>query len=288
VTHLRKIMLEELERRNYSEATTRAYIHAMKDFSAYFKRPPDQLGPEHVREYQAYLLRERKLSPNTVNMRTGALRFFFVTTLRRPWTAADTPYPKRAFELPTILTREQVADLIDHATIPFYRTILLTLYATGVRRAELSRLKVSDIDSKRMVVHVEGGKGRKDRDVMLSTTLLEELRAHYRQLRRKPEVWLFPGGRHHTSNHHIHDKVVWIAVNTAAERAGLNDVHPHTLRHCFATHLLEAGADLRTIQLLLGHSDLEETTIYLHVSTRQLHATPSPLDSLSLKRSADE
>ena len=288
MTHLRKIMLEELERRNYSEATTRAYIHAMKDFSAYFKRPPDQLGPEHVREYQAYLLRERKLSPNTVNMRTGALRFFFVTTLRRPWTAADTPYPKRAFELPTILTREQVATLIDHAKIPFYRTILLTLYATGVRRAELSRLKVSDIDSKRMVVHVEGGKGRKDRDVMLSTTLLEELRAHYRQLRRKPEVWLFPGGRHHTSNHHIHDKVVWIAVNTAAERAGLNDVHPHTLRHCFATHLLEAGADLRTIQLLLGHSDLEETTIYLHVSTGQLHATPSPLDSLSLKRSADE
>lgn len=193
MTHLRKIMLEELERRNYSEATTRAYIHAMKDFSAYFKRPPDQLGPEHVREYQVYLLRERKLSPNTVNMRTGALRFFFVTTLRRPWTAADTPYPKRAFELPTILTREQVAALIDHATIPFYRTILLTLYATGVRRAELSRLKVSDIDSKRMVVHVEGGKGRKDRDVMLSTMLLEELRAHYRQLRRKPEVWLFPG-----------------------------------------------------------------------------------------------
>jgi len=288
VTHLRKLMLEELERRNYSHETTRAHIHAMKDFSAYFKRPPDQLGPEHVREYQAYLLRERKLSPNTVNMRTGALRFFFVTTLRRPWTAADTPYPKRAFELPTILTCEQVARLIDNARNPFYRMILLTLYATGVRRAELTRLKISDVDSKRMVIHVEGGKGRKDRDVMLSTTLLEELRAHYRHLRRKPDVWLFPGGVWHTFSEHIHDKVVWLAIKDAAERAGLKDVHPHTLRHCFATHLLEAGADLRTIQLPLGHSDLEETTIYLHVSTRQLHATPSPLDSLTLRRTKDE
>lgn len=283
MTRLRKLMLEELERRNYSEETTRAYVHAVKDFAAYFKRPPDQLGPQHVREYQAYLLRDRKLSPNTVNMRTGALRFFFVTTLKRRWTAADTPYPKRAFELPTILTREEVAELIDHARNPFYRMILLTLYATGVRRAELTRLKISDIDTQRMVIHVEGGKGRKDRDVMLSATLLEELRAHYRRLRRKPEVWLFPGGRHHTSSQHIHDKVVWIAVKDAAERAGLKkNVHPHTMRHCFATHLLEAGADLRTIQLLLGHSDLEETTIYLHVSTRQLHATPSPLDSLTL------
>lgn len=146
MTRLRKLMLEELERRNYSHETTRAYIQAMKDFSAYFKRPPDQLGPEHVREYQAYLLRERKLSPNTVNMRTGAFRFFFVTTLRRPWTAADTPYPKRAFELPTILTREEVGQLIDNARNPFYRMILPTLYATGVRRAELTRLKIGDID----------------------------------------------------------------------------------------------------------------------------------------------
>ena len=289
MTRLRKLVLEELERRNYSQETTRAYVHAIKDFALYFKRPPDQLGPEHVREYQAYLLRERKRSPNTVNTRTGALRFFFITTLKRPWTAADTPYPKRAFELPTILTREEVATLIDHARNRFYRMILLTLYATGVRRAELTRLKISDIDSKRMVIHVVGGKGRKDRDVMLSATLLEELRDYWRWLRRKPEVWLFPGGVWHTSSEHIHDKVVWLAVKDAAERAGLNkSIHPHTLRHCFATHLLEAGADLRTIQLLLGHSDLEETTIYLHVSTKQLHATPSPLDSLNLTRSTDD
>ena len=231
MTQLRKMMLEELERRNYSKETTRAYVHAIKDFAGYFHRPPDQLGAEHVREYQAHLLRDRKLSPNTVNTRTGALRFLFVTTLKRPWMVAETPYPKRAFELPTVLTREEVGTLIDSARNLFYRTILLTLYATGVRRAELTRLKISDVDSKRMVIHIQGGKGRKDRDVMLSATLLEELRAHWHSLRRKPAEWLFPGGVWHTSNDHIHDKVVWLAVKDAADRAGLKNVHPHTFRH---------------------------------------------------------
>jgi site-specific recombinase XerD len=160
----------------------------------------------------------------------------------------------------------------------------MTLYATGVRRAELTHLKVSDIDSQRMVIHVQGGKGRKDRDVMLSPKLLEALREHWRGLQRKPSAWLFPGNRWHTGDTPITTKVVWNACKEAAQRAGLQkDVHPHTLRHCFATHLLEAGADLRTIQMLLGHRDLEETTIYLHLSERHLSATGSPLDSLELK-----
>jgi site-specific recombinase XerD len=161
--------------------------------------------------------------------------------------------------------------------------MLMTLYATGVRRSELAHLKVSDIDSQRMVIHIQGGKGRKDRDLMLSPKLLEALREHWRGLRRKPKVWLFPGNRWHTSDHPVTSKVVWMACREAAMRAGLGkDIHPHTLRHCFATHLLEAGADLRTIQILLGHRDLEETTIYLHLSNRHLSATASPLDSLSL------
>ena len=160
----------------------------------------------------------------------------------------------------------------------------MTLYATGVRRAELTHLKVSDIDSQRMVIHVRGGKGRKDRDVMLSPKLLAALREHWRGLQRKPSAWLFPGNRWHTGDTPIDSKVVWNACKEAARRAGLQkDVHPHTLRHCFATHLLEAGADLRTIQVLLGHRDLEETTIYLHLSERHLSATASPLDSLELK-----
>jgi len=189
--------------------------------------------------------------------------------------------------LPKIFSPEEVGRLIDSATTPFYRTILMTLYATGVRRAELAHLKVSDINSQRMVIHVQGGKGRKDRDIMLSPKLLEALREHWRSLRRKPKVWLFPGNRWHTADHPITTKIVWLACRGAATRAGLSkDIHPHTLRHCFATHLLEAGADLRTIQILLGHRDLEETTIYLHLSNRHLSATASPLDSLLLSSAA--
>jgi integrase/recombinase XerD len=283
VTHLRKVMLEELERRNYSESTKRVYVQTIEDLARYFKRPPDQLEPAHIRQYQAYLFRDRKLSPNTVNQRTGALRFFFITVLRKSWSIADTPYPKRNFRLPKVLSQGQVAKLIESATTPFYRIILMTLYATGLRRAELAQLKVSDIDSERMVIHVKGGKGHKDREVMLSPKLLDELRLHWCNLRRKPKTWLFPGNRWHTAEHPIDTKVVWHACREAAVRAGLGtEVHPHTLRHCFATHLLEAGADLRTIQLLLGHRDLEETTIYLHISNLRLSKTASPLDGLAL------
>ncbi len=288
MTHLRKMMLEELERRNYSESTKRTYVQTIEDLARYFKRPPDQLEPGHIRQYQAYLFRDRKLSPNTVNQRTGALRFFFITVLRKSWSIADTPYPKRNFRLPKVLSQQQVARLIACATTPFYRLILMTLYATGLRRAELAQLKVSDINSERMMIHVKGGKGRKDREVMLSPKLLEELRLYWRSLKRKPKTWLFPGNRWHTAEHPIDTKVVWHACREAAVRAGLGtDIHPHTLRHCFATHLLEAGADLRTIQLLLGHRDLEETTIYLHLSNLRLSNTASPLDGLRLKAGTD-
>ena len=273
-------MLEELQRRNYSEATTRCYIRTVEDFAKRFKRSPDRLGPEHIREYQAELFK-KKLSPGTITQRLAALRFFYIKTLKRSWSVAETPYPKQGFHLPTILSQEQVARLIDAAQTPYHRTLLMTLDATGVRRAELTHLRVSDIDSQRMVIHVRGGKGRKDRDVMLSPRLLEELREHWRRLTPRPKTWLFPGNRWHTADTPIDTKVVWYACQQAAQRAGLpKKVHPHTLRHCFATHLLEAGADLRTIQMLLGHRDLEETTIYLHLSERHLGATPSPLDLL--------
>ncbi len=163
MTRLRKMMLEELERRNYSEATTRCYIRAVEDFSRRFKRSPDCLGPEHIREYQAELFKKHKLSPGTVTQRLAALRFFYVKTLKKTWSIAETPYPKKGVHLPAILSREEVAQLINAALTPFERTLLMTLYATGVRRAELTHLKVGDIDSKRMVIHVQGGKGRKDR-----------------------------------------------------------------------------------------------------------------------------
>ena len=217
-------------------------------------------------------------------IRLAALRFFYTKALRRAWSVADTPYPKRSHRLPAILSQEEVAQLIDAASTAFHRTLLMTLYATGARNAEVTRLKFSDVDSKRMVIHIQGGKGRKDRDVMLSPRLLEELREHWHRLRRKPRVWLFPGNHDHCADHPIDTKTVWHACQQAAKRAGIQKgVHPHTLRHCFATHLLEDGADLRTIQILLGHHDLKETALYLHLSQRHLNTTVSPLDLLKLK-----
>ena len=243
MTRLRKTMLEELERRNFSQSTTRTYIRTVEDFARYFHRRPDQLGPAHIREYQAYLFTKRKLAANTVIQRLAALRFFFIKTLRKPWSVADTPYPKKTFRLPLILSQEEVAQLINAAETPFHRMLLMTAYATGLRRAELAHLKVSDIDSPRMVIHVQGGKGRKDRDVMLSPKLLEELRAYWRGLRRPPKVWLFPGNRWHTANHPITTKVVWSACREAAERAGITKpVHPHTLRHYAASRTMPRGS----------------------------------------------
>jgi site-specific recombinase XerD len=277
------MMLEELQRLNFSEHTIRYYISTVEDFARHFNRPPDRLGLQHIREYQVELLQKRKLSAGTVTIRLAALRFFYIKTLKRPWSIAETPYPKKSHRLPAILSQEEVARLIEAALTPFHRTLLMTLYATGLRCAELTHLKVSDVDSKRMVIHVHGGKGRIDRDVMLSPKLLDELRKHWRRLRQKTNDWLFPGNRWHTANYPISDKTPRNACQRAARRAGLRHaIHPHTLRHCFATHLLEAGADLRTIQILLGHSSLKETTIYLHLSKRHLSATPSPLDSLPL------
>lgn len=284
MTHLRQIMLEELERRNYAPSTIRAYIRTVEHFARHFHRSPDQLGLEHIRQYQAEMFRTWKLAPNTVTQRLAALRFFYIQVLKQGWSAAETPYPKKVLHLPEILSQQEVARLIDATGTSFQHILIMTLYATGARRAEVAHLKVADIDSERMVVHIRGGKGRKDRDVMLSPALLEALRSYWRGLRHKPTVWLFPGNRWHTSNRPVTTKVLWTACQQAALRAGLEHkhIHPHTLRHCFATHLLEAGADLRTIQILLGHRDLEETTIYLHLSNKHLSATASPLDMLSL------
>jgi integrase/recombinase XerD len=282
-------MLEELRRRNFAETTIRSYIQGVEHFSRHFRRSPDQLGTEHIRQYQAMLFTKMKFSPNTVTLRLASLRFFYIHVLKKNWSVTETPYPKKVLHLPEILSQEEVARLIDAAQYPFYRILLMTLYATGARRSELAHLRVSDIDSQRMVVHIRGGKGRKDRDVMLSPKLLDALRSYWRSLRRKPTNWLFPGNRWHTGIRPITTKVIWNACQHAAKRADLahKNIHPHTLRHCFATHLLEAGADLRTIQMLLGHRDLEETTIYLHLSRKHLSATASPLDALTIRMPGD-
>jgi site-specific recombinase XerD len=254
----------------------------VEDFAKYFHRSPERLGPDHIRQYQAYLFRERKLSPGTIEGRTAALRFLFVKTLRRPYLPDHIPFPKRQRRLPTILDQQEVARLIDSASNLMHRTMMMMLYATGLRRAEMCHLKVSDIDSKRMVIHVREGKGGRDRDVLLTPKLLETLREYWRWM--KPKTYLFPGTvKGWRADVPITEKIVWQAVSEAAKRAGITKhVSPHSLRHCFATHMLEAGADLRTIQVLLGHAKLAHTTVYLHLSRRHLQAIPSPLEAIEV------
>lgn len=278
-------MLEELQRRNLSPITIRIYLRAVEEFAEYYKTRPDRLGREHIRQYQAHLFTDRKLDAISVAQQLSALRFFFRKTVRRPWVVEDLPGPKRPIRLPEVLSPEEVERLIQCAASPLHRIWLLTLYGTGVRREELVRLKVSDIDTDRMLIRIRQGKGKKDRDVMLSPTLLAELRHYWRSANPKPITYLFPGkGPHPNVEVPIDSRSIFNAVQQAAQRAGLDKrVHPHTLRHCFATHLLESGADLRTIQLLLGHADLDTTSRYLHLSERHLNATASPLDSLALE-----
>lgn len=281
MTRLRKMMLEDLQRRNYAQNTIRHYLRAVEDFARRFHCAPDRLGLRHIREYQAELFQKRKLSANSVGQHLAALRFFYIKTLRRTWSLADTPYPKKIRSLPTILSREEVAQLLHAARSPSERILLMTLYATGVRCSELTHLKIGDIDSQRMIVHIRGGKGRKDRDVMLSPRLLTALRTHWCYYHRKSSTWLFPSN--YRKDRPIDTKTVWYACHKSAQRAGLQKrVHPHTLRHCFATHLYEAGTDLRAIQVLLGHEDLKDTLVYVHLAIQRLNATASPLDSLSI------
>src|ERR1700674_4673294 len=276
------MMLEELQRRNYSESTIRGYLRAVQQFAKHFGKPPDQLGPNELRTYQAYLLKERKLAVGTVVARVAALRFFYVRTLKRHQFREDLPYPKDRRRLPTVLSLEEVTRLINAAGNLLQRALLMTLYGTGMRRTEVSLLKVSDIDSQRMMIRVERGKGGAGRDLPLSPALLETLRAYWRW--KKPRTYLFPSGdRKRGQGKPISDKTVWYACREAARHAGLTKhVTPHTLRHSWATHLLEAGTDLRTIQILLGHGDLETTAKYLHLSQEHLHTAANPLAKLKL------
>jgi integrase/recombinase XerD len=282
VTQLRKKMLEEIQRRNYSHRTARTYIRIVRDFAEHFHQPPDKLGPEQIRQYQAHLFQAKKLAPATVSQYVSALRFLFVKTLRRHFLAEYIPFPKSRKRLPTVLSPEEVTRLIDAACNLYHRTLLMTLYSTAVRRAELCRLKVQDIDSQRMMIRINQGKGGRDREVPLSPKLLETLRVYFRWMR--PATFLFPGTMKGVrADLPISPNTVWLACRQAAQRAGITKrLSPHSLRHSCASHLLEAGADLRTIQVLLGHSRLEHTLVYLHLSPKHLQAIANPLDTLQV------
>ena len=286
MTRLRKLMLEELQRRNFSSETIRGYLGTVEGFAKHFGKPPDRLGPEHIRQWQAYLLHERKLAVGTVVNHVAALRFFFRRVLKRRLPMDSIPYPKYTHHrTPRVLSPDEVARLIEAAGTLQARVILMALYSTGMRRSELVHLRVEDIDSERMVIHIHKGKGGKDRDVPLCPRLLETLREYWRW--KKPRTWLFPG-QPRADGKHLTDKAIWHVCNDAARHACIKKrVSPHMLRHSFATHLLEDGADLATIQVLLGHADLEATSIYLHLSRRHLEKTVNPLEHLTISGTSD-
>ena len=230
MTQLRQKVLEELQRRNYSHRTANTYVRIIRDFAQHFHQPPDKLGPEQIRQYQAYLFQTKKLSTATVSQYASALRFLYVKTLRRHFPSEHIPFPKSPRRLPTVLSLEEVTGLLSHASNLFHRALLMTLYSTAVRRSELCRLQVTDIDSQRMMIRIQG-KGRHERDVPLSPKLLETLRVYWRWM--KPKTYLFPGTVHHRrADVPISTNTVWHACRSAAKAAGITKrLSPHSLRH---------------------------------------------------------
>jgi len=276
MTLLRQRMLEDMGIRNLAENTQLAYLRQIIAYAKHFHRRPEELGPEEIRAYQVYLTKTCGLSPSSLSVATGALRFLYKVTLKRGWSVDEIPMPKRPFRLPVILSPEEVMHFLDSIANLMHRAILMTAYAAGLRISEATHLKVTDIDSQRMMLRVDQGKARKDRYVMLSPRLLDELRAYWKAFR--PTLWLFPG---EVSGKPITRSAVEQACQKARRASGIQKpITPHSLRHAFATHLLETGTDVRTIQLLLGHRSLGTTSRYLKVATSTVCATTSPFDLL--------
>jgi integrase/recombinase XerD len=276
MTALRQRMRDDLQLRNYSPQTVDAYLRCVAQFAQYFRTSPDRLGPEQVRQYPLYLVQEKHASWSLVIQTVCALRFFYTITLSQPSMIAYIPQPKRPITLPTILSQAEVAALLQAPRRLKTRAMLTTLYAAGLRVSELCHLQITDIDSSRMVLCIRQGKGQQDRCVMLSPRLLTLLRQYWQQ--SKPRTWLFPGPK---PLQPLARNTVYRLCREAGIKAQLRKpVHPHALRHAFASHLLEAGVDLRRLQLLLGHRSLRTTSRYLHVTPQALASIPSPLDSL--------
>jgi integrase/recombinase XerD len=278
VSPLRQRMIEDMTVRNFAPGTQDTYVGQVSLFARHFGKSPEQLGPEEIRAYQIYLAEEKKASVSTRIVAVSALRFLYAITLQRDWSIQFIPAPKMEYRLPVILSPQEVFQVLQAAPSFTHQVIFSCMYGTGVRVSEAVHLRAANIDSQRMMIRIELGKGHKDRDVQLSPKLLELLRCYWRKVR--PGEWLFPGVVPHRP---LTRSAVNITVAQASQRAGLRKhISPHSFRHAYAVHLLEAGTDVRRIQLLLGHRSLATTAHYLRLTTTMVCATTSPLDLLPL------
>ena len=279
MTRLRQRFIDDLRLRNYAKRTIDTYVGQVAAFARHFGRSPELLGADEVRAYQLHLL-QRRVSWSSFNQAVCALRFLYRTTLGRPEELPFIPFGKRPKTLPSVLSPDEVLRLLDAATPPRDRVLLQVAYGCGLRLQELLHLQVTDIDSARMVIHVRQGKGGKDRLVPLSLRLLQELRAYW--LVCRPRTWLFPGQK---ADGTMTGSNIQRRFGRLVKQVGLTKhCSMHTLRHSYATHLLEAGVDLLTLKALMGHTSLQTTARYLHVSTHRLLQAPSLLDLLALPR----
>jgi site-specific recombinase XerD len=272
-------MIDDMRLRNFAPGTVSVYVNCVARFARHFGKSPELLGPEDVRAYLLHLIEQRRPSWSYYNQIVQALRFLYKVTLGRDWALEYIAYPKQPKRLPVVLSPTEVTRFFAAVGRLKDRALLMTAYAAGLRISEVAALRVEDIDSRRMVIRVRQGKGRKDRYVMLSPRLLDLLRRYWKAAR--PRTWLFPG---QTPDRPVSVRTVTRTCRRALQAAGLEKrVTVHTLRHSFATHLLEAGTDLRTIQVLLGHASPRTTAVYTHVSPAAVRATISPLDRLDLE-----
>ncbi len=269
---LRQRFIEDLTIRNRSPKTIKSYVAAVAAFAKFAGKSPELLSPEDVRRWQLHLVQQKKVSSSTLNLSVCALRFLYRVTLGKDWKPEHLPYAKRPKTLPVILSQAELFKLLETVEQPKYRIAMMTAYAAGLRVSEVCRLRIEDIDSKRMLIHLRQGKGRKDRVVPLANNLLELLRAYYRG--QRPKFWLFPSK---SQDKPMSTRSLQRAVVTAAQILGKH-VTPHTLRHCFATHLIEQGIDIRAVQALLGHARLKTTAVYNHVARHEVKSVKSPLD----------
>jgi integrase/recombinase XerD len=275
---LRERMTEEMKLRNFSPATQKSYLYAVTRLAKYYRRPPDQLDKEQIRSYLVHLTVEKKLSPNTMTGQISGLRFFYNETLGWDETKLFIPPRKKSSPLPEVFSPSEVVRLMDGTRGLNQRVLLMTAYSAGLRVGELVSVKITDIDAARMTIRVKQGKGGKDRYAILSQNLLTELRQYWKRYR--PSIWLFPN---RAKNGPLSRNEAWHIFNQAKKRAGIKKGRGiHTLRACFATHLLEAGVDLRSIQFLLGHSSILSTQRYLRLQPQNRGSIVSPLDLLQL------